>query len=69
MTFPEVAKNMQAEEFLKTQRQKFEEARVRVLLQRQGSEGKQRQHMRPVPSLLRRQKMKMRLRDKKSLRV
>ena len=41
LTFPEVAANLRPAEFLKTQREKFEAARLRALTSSQGRDGKQ----------------------------
>ena len=58
LTFPEVAQNLVPEQFLKTQREKYEEARVRAMANANGT--KQRKRV-PLGKKAKRAKMKRRL--------
>jgi hypothetical protein len=62
-TFPEVAKNLRPAEFLKTQREKFEAARVRALANCSGTrgKGKGRKHRVRLNTKVVRAKMRLKL--------
>ncbi len=60
MTFGEVAKNVVPQEFLRTQREKFEAARMRALTTRHGERGQAQKSVR-VDAKVRRNKMKKKL--------
>ena len=66
MTFPEVAKYLVPANFLKTQREKFEAARIRALTASTGDKGKRRRLGQKLTNKMRRAKMRRKLVRKKA---
>ena len=64
-TFPEVAKNLVPSEFLKTQREKFEEARIKAMMKSSSGQGKARAGMRKLDRRVLRKKIQRKLIRKK----
>jgi hypothetical protein len=62
LTFPELAKNLKPEEFLRTQREKFEIARLRAFADRSRGKRKPERELRSMPYKARRAKMRDKLR-------
>ena len=68
ISFPEVAKNLVPEEFLKTQRQKFEEARLRSMVNKGAKHAAKRRGQVKLNKLAVRTKMQRKLaRQKKNV--
>ena len=61
VTFPEVAKNLVPSEFLKTQREKFEEARIKAMMKNSGGKGKVRAGVRKIDRRVLRKKVQRKL--------